>query len=96
MVPASFDESNDLLDKPPSMTRDECEPVSILRATTPKGHPVLISCWKLTRQELDEINKTGRLWLTIYGDTMPPVALDVKKWFKTESNDPRNEDCEGV
>ena len=86
MVPTSFDDSNDVLDKPPNMSREECDPLNILRAATPSGHPVLISCWKLTRQELEEINRTGRIWLTIYGDMMPPVALDVKKWFKTQND----------
>ena len=44
--------------------------------------PVVISCWKLTKEELDLINKTGRVYLTVLGETMPPVALDVEKWFK--------------
>lgn len=26
--------------------------------------------------ELDEVNRTGKVWLTVYGASMPPVILD--------------------
>jgi hypothetical protein len=75
-VPASFAESNLVLDSPPGMTPDECEPLSVLRTRTPSGQAVVISCWKLTAEELAEINRTGRVWLGILGHTMPPAWID--------------------
>lgn len=83
MVPCDFAESNLVLDKPPSMTRDECTPLSVLYTKTADDKPVVISCWKLTRDELDEIIRTGRVWLTVYGSGMPPVALGTDKPFET-------------
>lgn len=84
MVPASFPESNVALDPPPGMSLDDCEALSVLRTQTAQGHPVVISCWKLTREELDEVGRTGRVWLLVYGQTMPPCALDGHQPFTTE------------
>lgn len=84
MIPASFDESNAVLSRPPSMTDEECAPLSILNAVTDNGRgirSVVISCWKLTAEELAEVQRTGRVWLTVFGETMPPVSVDGLKWF---------------
>jgi len=81
MVPCSFDESNAVLGRPADMSADQCDPLSVLRAVTADGLPVVISCWKLTREELDELRRTGRVWLVVFGETMPPVALDARKPF---------------
>lgn len=79
--PASFDESDDYLDRPPCMTDEQCSPLAIARASDSDGLPVIISCWKLTQEELDEINRTGRVWLGIYGHSMPPAWVLGKKPF---------------
>lgn len=39
------------------------------------GTPVVISCWKPTAQEMEELRKTGRVYLIVAGATMPPVIL---------------------
>jgi hypothetical protein len=46
-----------------------------LRTVTSDEMPVVISCWKVTQEELEEIQRTGRVWLMVYGVTMPPVVL---------------------
>lgn len=75
MEACSFDESNTVLSKPEQMTSDQCAPLSVLRTETEDGFPVVVSCWKCTKDELEEINKTGRVWLMVYGVTMAPVAI---------------------
>ncbi len=59
--------------------------------------PCLISCWELSTEELTEIQKTGRIYLSITGLGMPPVSLqvdnpcpedlqpgiDLHEWYKT-------------
>jgi hypothetical protein len=82
--PASFAESNGVLSRPPDMTDDECAPLSILRASI-GPYPAVISCWKLTAEELAEINRTGRVWLVVLGETMPPVMVEGLKPHLTES-----------
>jgi hypothetical protein len=86
MVPASFDAANCVLDKPPEMSYDQCDPLSVLRTKTDGGNPVCISCWKVTKEELEEIIRTGRVWLTVYGFTMPPCALTGEVPFTTEDD----------
>lgn len=75
MFPASFDESNDALSKPVGMTADECQALSVWRGPTENGLPVVVSCWKPTAAEIEEIQRTGRIWLMVWGHTMPPVAV---------------------
>lgn len=81
MIAASFDESNTVLGKPKDMNDGECSCLSVLRTKTMSGIPVVVSCWKLTQEELEEITRTGRVWLTVIGETMPPVALDGNRPF---------------
>lgn len=81
MVPASFEESDAFLGPPPGVSDEDCESLSIKRAVTEQGQPVVISCWKMTREELEEINRTGRVWLLVWGHTMPPAALAGMKPF---------------
>jgi len=79
MIPTAFNEENGVLDGPPGMS--ECEPLSVWRGEQ-NNQPLVISCWKLTNEELEEINKTGRVWLYVCGQTMPPVSLQIKHPFK--------------
>lgn len=81
MVPASFDEANVVLGKPPNMGPDTCDPLTVLRTTNVNDLPVVISCWKMTPAEMEEVQRTGRVWLVVVGHTMPPVAIDGCKPF---------------
>lgn len=81
MIPASFPESNIALSRPKDMTDEQCSPLCVFKGEDVEGTPVIISLWKLTKEELEEINKTGRVWLCIYGRGMPPVALGTSDPF---------------
>lgn len=78
--PADFDESNGVLGRPEGMSDDECEALSVAHCVQ-NGAPVVVSCWKLTPDELREINRTGRVWLGILGQTMPPAWVSGHKPF---------------
>lgn len=40
------------------------------------GQPNVISKWKLTPEELAEVNRTGgELWLNCWGETHPPIWI---------------------
>lgn len=80
MIATSFDESNGCLGAPQGMTPEEVETLSIWRGTIrfegmEVGVPAVVSCWKPTPEELEEIKKTGRVWLVIMGISMPPACL---------------------
>ncbi len=70
--PASFHESNDCLGPPAGMSEEQVMSLSIARCVDDDGTPIIVSCWKFTREELDEINATGRIWLGVMGDTIAP------------------------
>lgn len=75
MNPVAFPEANEALLRPPSMSRQECKALAVCRAQTWNGISVVISCWKPTADELEEIQRTGQVWLVLVGDTMPPAAV---------------------
>lgn len=35
----------------------------------------IVSCWRLTEEELEEVNKTGVVWLQVFGKGTPPVCV---------------------
>jgi hypothetical protein len=78
MIATSFDESNLALSRSNGMTE---EPLCVMKTKTEDGFPVVVSCWKMTKEEKEEFLRTGRIWLTVYGETMPPVSVDgIKPW----------------
>lgn len=81
MIPCSFPESNVALSKPEGWSDDDCAPLSVCCTATPQGQPVVVSCFKLTAGELEEIVRTKRVWLIVYGQTMPPVAVQTGSPF---------------
>jgi hypothetical protein len=72
MVPINFSESNKELQKPATMTDQECSPLP----TFTDGKQS-ISCWKPSWKERFSILFFGRVWLSVFsGETQPPVWLD--------------------
>ena len=47
----------------------------------PCGTRVIVSCWQLTKPEIDEIVRTGKVWLYIMGQSMPPVCISSERPF---------------
>lgn len=90
MEPSSFSESNAVLSKPSNMTDDECSALSTFRGQDEHGHPIIVSCWKITKEELEIITKTGRVWLVVCGVSMPPVMLLGDNPFKPTSEPTEN------
>lgn len=74
MIATAFDEENTVLDSPRGMTPDECEPLSAWIGHLESGTPVIISCWKPTEEEWQEMRRTGRVWIMVLGHVMPPIA----------------------
>jgi hypothetical protein len=72
MYPTDFDQSNQVIDKPPDMTREECLPINAFIGESTEGYPAIVTCWKPTKEELEEINRTGRVWCILYSHVIPP------------------------
>jgi hypothetical protein len=77
MFPTAFDEETGIIGPPPGMSESEVYSLSIAQASV-DGHPAIVSCWKVTAEELAEIQRTGRVWLICMGG-MPPVILSGHK-----------------
>ncbi len=79
MEACSFDEENTILDPPNGMRQRDCESIPVWMGFTPLDVPVTISCWKVTQRELEEIQRTGRVYLVVMGHGMPAVYLTTDK-----------------
>lgn len=80
MVPCAFDHENTVFNPPKGMEND-CESISAFVGKDITDQNVVITCWKLCKDEVEELIKTGRLWLIVSGQGMPPVALTgVSPW----------------
>ena len=74
MIATAFNEENGVLDAPPGVSPEACSMLSVWRGEMEGGIPVVISCWKPTPEEWEEMRRTGRVWVIIQGHTMPPIA----------------------
>lgn len=80
MLPISFPQQNIVFTKPAGMSDDQCGDLCVWKGNVSIDEagntmPALISCWKLSKEDLEEIQKTGTIWLSITGEVMPPVSL---------------------
>lgn len=74
MNATAFNEENAVLDRPTDMSADECDALSVWRGPMENGQHVVISCWKPTKEEWEEMQRTGRIWIIVLGQSMPPIA----------------------
>lgn len=85
MLPTSFEQSNFVFGKPKDWTDEQCMDLPVYKGTSKDEDyfetPVIISCWKLSKEDLEEINRTGIIWLNITGHGMPPVSLQTENPF---------------
>jgi len=68
--PISFPEQNMIYNKPVDMTDEECSPLPTLTDGS-----TIVSCWQLSPEELEHIQKTGVIWLGVLGYEHPPVFV---------------------
>lgn len=92
MIATAFDEENSVLHPPPGVSPEEVSALSTWRGKLEDGTQVVISCWKPTPEEFAEMRSTGRVWVMVLGETMPPlVPLGESPW-KNDGR-PKPETC---
>lgn len=89
MIPTTFDQQNKIYTKPEGWIDEQCSDLptwegSVKVVGTEMEIPAIISCWKLSYEDLQEIQKTGCVWLSITGKVMPPVSVSVENPFVNE------------
>ena len=68
-APIKFNGYNRILNPPPDS--ENVLPLPIFR-----NGKCCVSCWQLTKEELAEINRTGRVYISIFsGETQPAVYV---------------------
>jgi hypothetical protein len=53
--------------------------VPCLALAGPDGQPQIATCWEFTDVELEEILKTGKVWVSIVGQGLPPILVTGNK-----------------
>jgi len=84
MMPVDFPAANFTFTKPACMTDEQCSDLRVWKGDVPDGEcsfPVIISCWQFSKEDLEEIAKTGKIWLSVSGQTTPPVSLFTENPF---------------
>lgn len=81
MQASDFHESNATMDTPRDADPDEVKPLRVWKGEGAEGAYQTISCFKPTQDEIDEVQRTGRVWLHILGQGMPPVYLGARNPF---------------
>lgn len=75
MEPIGFEEVNKVLQKPPTMTDEQCQPLPVF-----SNDIECVSKWELSDTDIENIKKYKCIWLRILsGKTQPPVALSTEK-----------------
>lgn len=70
-TPELFPEANVVLGPPKGVSDEECGTLPVRR-----NGETLVSCWRLSPAEIEEIQRTGCVWLSIWGQvTQPPVLV---------------------
>lgn len=92
MEASNFDQSNITMEPPDGVSCDEVMPISAFMGENASGQRVTITCWKITKEELEELHRNGgRVWLTILGLGMPPVTLTTENPFRDSQSNPVSE-----
>lgn len=73
--PTMFPQANMLLGRPASMTEDECASLPVFRCEQPR---VFISRWQPTVDDLERLVRGEPIWIHVYGDGHPPVAVSTE------------------
>ncbi len=77
MKPIETEHTNSILKAPPGQ-ENEVMDLPITRLNFDDGTRGVESCWKLSKEELDEVMRTGKVYFTCMGDTHPPILLTTK------------------
>lgn len=81
MIPIEFKEANFTFVKPANMTDEQCMSLPVYKGVDSAGFPIIISCWQLNKEDLEEIQRTGCVYLMIVSNSQPPVSLHIETPF---------------
>lgn len=71
MYPTTF-HNDEIVLSPPTGQHGEIGGLRVLRMKYQDGSQAMVSCWKLTPQDLQNIKETGRIFIAVIGPH-PPI-----------------------
>lgn len=71
--PFAFPEAN-VIYYPPAGMEEDVVPLHVRRLDG-----CLVSCWRLSAEELAEVLRTGVVWLSVMGRMLPPVMISGRR-----------------
>jgi len=80
MRPIKFPDANASLSRPAGTAKDDCGLLPIHR--TDDGR--IVTCWKLTDDDLKIIFETKQIWVQVMDSTMPPICLHTDNPFRSQ------------
>lgn len=80
MRPTPFDGANVILKPPPGV--EDVLALPVRRSEVDDGSVTTVSCWELEPGDLEEIQRTGRVWLSVQGRTHAPLYLAAVQPFE--------------
>lgn len=89
MLPIDFPQRNKVFTKPEGQTDEQCSDLCVWQGNVTIDEegtqvPAIISKWQFSKEDLEEIKKTGHMWLSITGDSLPPVSLFTENPFAND------------
>jgi len=82
MLPITFKQANHIFTEPNGLTDEQCGNLPVFKGKDMANLPVIISCWKFSKEDLEYIQQTGCIFLSIMGEGMPPVSLIAENPFE--------------
>lgn len=73
--PIKFPEANHIFGKPKDMTDEQCSSLHTFVGTSSDNFPLIISKWQLSEKEIEILNTTGCIYLTVIGKNQPPISI---------------------
>jgi len=81
MKPVKTEFTNSTLKAPIGSENVVDLPITKLEYTD--GPSAVESCWELSKEELDKVNETGKIYFACMGTTHPPILLSVKSLLES-------------
>lgn len=82
MIPQRFANANTVMRAPADMP--DCADIHAWAGQVPGGQPVTITCWRPSPEEQVRLALGEPVYLWIYGQGMPPVALGTQDPWEKE------------
>ena len=84
MTPAAFNEENTVFSPPEGMNLEEVSVLSCYCGQLEDGRPIIVTCWKVSAEDLAQIQATGRIWASAVLDSLPCIRLQTANPFVIE------------